>query len=341
MPLVERYKWIRKARKLPTWMYSKPRTAAGLRTYEICAAEEKKFSRAFKDAIKELENDPEIKRQFMAAWASGNAEWAFRALPIGGNVSGEEPTWGRFFARLKTAYTDTVRLAGIEGVRRLQHVVGDIVRIDTVRKAKKKPDLREILVVPVSPASLKWVDTRALELVTEGISNAGRERVRGYIYDAMEKGQRVEDTYEKVRGSIGLTDAQFEAVKRRRELLEDQGYQSKEIKELEREYKDQLLDSRAETIARTETFQAISQGRNDVWQQAQDSGDLPEVERVWITPPPTPSPNAPCEACLAMEGKTAPVGGYYESDDWGQTKMPPGHPRCGCDETLQRVGAED
>lgn len=340
MPLVQRYKWIRKTRKLPNWMYSKPRTAAGLRTYEICAAEEKKFARAFKDAIKELENDPDIKRQFIAAWQSGNPDWVFRSLPIGGNVSGEEPTWGRFFSRLKAAYTDTIRLSGIEGVRRLQHAVGDIVRIDVTRKEKKEPDLRRILVVPVGPESKKWIDTQALKLVTEGITTAGREKVREQIKEIMGQGLRVEDAYDRIKASIGLTDRQTEAVKHRRELLEDKGYQDRDISGMIEAYEDDLLTSRASLIARTETFSAISQGRNDVWKQARDSGDLPEVQKRWITPPLTPSPNAPCEVCLDLNDKTAPLDGYYDSKYLGPdvVQMPPDpHPACGCDEVIERV----
>jgi hypothetical protein len=211
-----------------------------------------------------------------------------------------------------------------------------------VQKAKPFP------VVPVNPRSIAWARKRALELVRQGMSHQQKTVVRKVISDGFSKGIRAEAVYERVRRNIGLTDRYAAAVERRRQLHEDAGLPENDVDRLTAEYEESLMASRAVTIARTETSFAQAVGRNEVWQQAQDSGELPEVERIWITGPEHGDPNAPCPICTALDGKRAPIGGYYTCEYGDFDSVPaeggnPGrpHPRCSCAEALIRADETD
>lgn len=89
-------------------------------------------------------------------------------------------------------------------------------------------------------------------------------------------------------------------------------------------------ESRAETIARTETMAASNGGQREAWAQAVDDGLLNGDEKEeWIT---TPDGDT-CDICQPMDGVTKPLGGKFNVD--GELiDGPPAHPRCRCTTAL-------
>lgn len=169
------------------------------------------------------------------------------------------------------------------------------------------------MTVDVNPYSIQWVNEHGLELVTQTITVQQKTVVTDIIIRAMEMGLRPTDALDSIKENIGLTNRDFWATIKRKQLHLDAGLSNERAEALTSKYREKLLTARANMIARTETVKAQAQGRQDAWKVAQDSGNLPEVQRRWITAPPSPDPNRPCEICLDLDGTVAKLGEPYES----------------------------
>jgi SPP1 gp7 family putative phage head morphogenesis protein len=88
-------------------------------------------------------------------------------------------------------------------------------------------------------------------------------------------------------------------------------------------YADKLTRQRAMNIARTETVKAANEGQTQLWKQAQQRGDLPNVIRhEWIAS----YSERTCPVCSALNGEVVVVGEAFSN---GSTQ-PPAHPMCRC-----------
>jgi hypothetical protein len=142
---------------------------------------------------------------------------------------------------------------------------------------------------------------------------------------------------QQLKDNIGLTTRDARAVENRRALHEDAGMTEEQAQEEAGKYADELRGKRAETIARTETTMAQAEGRNETWRLARESGELPEVERVWVSVPGFGAGGRTCEICDDLDGKTAGIDEPYDSDFADEALLrPPAHPNCRCTEILQR-----
>jgi len=80
---------------------------------------------------------------------------------------------------------------------------------------------------------------------------------------------------------------------------------------------------RANTIARTETMRAASEGRMQAWNQGLTQGFIsPLWEKEWV------AEASACQICLPLNGKRVPVKGSFSVGE------PPAHPNCRCDVIL-------
>lgn len=85
-------------------------------------------------------------------------------------------------------------------------------------------------------------------------------------------------------------------------------------------------ETRARLIARTEVMTAANEGQRQAWDQAVDAGLLTGREQqVWIVTP----DDKLCPICEPLDGKTAPLGGEFETSE-GNIDGPPAHPNCRC-----------
>ncbi len=348
MPLVQYYKGARilKARSKrlkgrPAWQDVVLDTKQGRDTYKIAADNEKNFSRTFLKATRELLT-PEILDEMLEALKRQSAAGVIAALP---GSDEEDPAWEKFNESMTRAYAKVVQESGDAEMKNLNRQLGTKMKFEiTVEKQEEDlpkvpmaPGVEVLPVVPINPYSEQWIRQRLREFQLQGITKPQKEVVMDILGDSFEQGIRPEAILEDIKANIGLTSRDFKAVQNRRFLHESAGLPTAEVDKLTDTYRDTLLTQRAQRIARTETIAAQANGRHTSWQLADEQGVLPKVQRTWSSAPESPNPNRPCEICLDLDGKTAPLNGTYDSIFLGPVEGPPAHTNCRCTETLQRV----
>lgn len=346
MALVELYRGRRiwkahgKKRPRPSWEDVAPRTLDGRNAYAIAAKNEVKFAQAYRAAIAAM-LDEKKKRDFVKAWESGSIMQVMNTLDfLADKPSGKLDVWSDFVERIRGAYYTIARETSDSISNSLDKKFGKKVIFSYITKQNPE-DRFFVRTVEVNPRALKWIDERALRLVKEGMSNQQRAVVGQIIEEGFAQGLHSSQAFDKIKSNIGLTSREYRAIENRREKLEDLGYQPDDIAEEISAYSEELHEGRAKRIARTETIFAESKGRQATWKAAQEAGALGNVQRVWVSPPPGPSPNAPCAICLSLDGQTAELDGAYESSELDEpVEGPPAHPHCRCTETIVAVEGE-
>jgi len=342
MPLIQVYKSIRafKARRQrrPAWQTVLPNTKEGRDAYAIATKYENRFRNGFLKAMAELLT-PAIKKDFLIAYETNSVATLMEVLPFFTEHESMPPdAWQGFIDTLENTYTKVLQESGDEATELLNEnfdlnmkfTLDDFEEPNPVEVLKAAVDFK-IQMVPVNPYSMDWMRNRSLQLIVEGISKPQLEVVQDTLSQGFDDGDRAEYIYAEIEGNIGLTEREYTAVENRRQLHLASGLSGDKANSLTDVYKKQLLHKRAERIARTETIAAQAAGRQAAWQSAQDAGILPEVERVWMAPPDA------CYICASLDGKTAPLGGEYESIK-GPIQGPVAHPHCECTEGLRRKG---
>ena len=123
-----------------------------------------------------------------------------------------------------------------------------------------------------------------------------------------------------LRGSIGMTERQAQALRRRRRSWsEEEGVSPAALQRRVDSYARQLRDVRGRRIARSETMAAYNSARLEqvVYMSA---GEV--MERMWVTV----EDRRLCKPCGALDGAIVEIG-----DPWpGGGLDPPIHPGCRC-----------
>lgn len=159
----------------------------------------------------------------------------------------------------------------------------------------------------------------AAQMIVE-ISKATEATIRTLIAQSLRKGISAYDTARLVRGLVGLTPQQAQAVLSYRERLEESGLLVETLERKVERYADKLLTDRGESIARTEIMDGLNQAQEQGWLEAQAKGLLSEnATKVVIL-----SLGA-CQVCqgIAEEGPV-PIGQSFSIEG------PPFHTRCEC-----------
>ena len=318
-----------------------PSGREGLDAYKIAERNEKKFSRAYLDALGTLV-DERRRADFARAWKSGSVNAVMNALPF--FADDPEPrteAWTDFASCLKSAYASVARDTSEAVAKQIGKDFARDVVFEYVEKQSNLHPSGRLMVqsIPVNPSSLAWIDTRALELIDQGLSTQQRKVVRQIIESGFEQGLHSSAAFDTIKENIGLTDREYNALVNRENKMAEAGFQPEDIRDEVSRYREELLTGRAKRIARTETIFAESQGRRESWLAADESGALPKVEREWISKAPSGSPENPCEICLSLDGLRVPLrGGMYESPELdAPVSGPPAHPNCTCTETIVPV----
>lgn len=307
----------------------------------------KTFEPYFADAFLKMQRgmiDDQTAHAFESRWNSGSTlSTIMETLPFYSKTA-QDAVWVRFTGMLVMAYHRVVLAAGMASMEQLNKQLGtqfgftmnDVGKARTKKPKYFKPKQPFVSapVVPVNTYSLKWINAQATKLIKESFTDEQRKVVKKIIEDGFSKGLRGPIVLKNIRDNIGLTERAYNAVEHRRGYLIKEGVSSERIEDQIDKYRDSLLMQRAVLISRTETIMAEAAGRNQAWQLAQDSGILPEVERVWISAPESPRL---CEHCEALDGTTAAIGEEYEPG----VMMPTLHPNCRCTEILRPVNEEN
>jgi len=197
----------------------------------------------------------------------------------------------------------------------------------TIEIEKKRK--RSVPTVRVNPRSIEWARERGAKLV-QGVSAQTRTAIRNVVARQVARGERAESMVRGIMRVVGLLPRDEAAVATRRILLLERGEDIERAERLSDKYADELLEARAMRIARTETVAAQNRGLLDTWQDAFESGALPDtVVRVWVSAPPSENPGRPCPICLELDGTEAPMGQSFESALLDESVLtPPAHPNC-------------
>lgn len=338
----------KRLRGRPAWQDTVPKEREARDAYSIAARYESTFARAFLSVVRSLIT-PEIERDFRKAWKSGSPAAMVNSIPYF-EENPDAKVWQDFTDRLSVAYLTVIQAAGDAATRDLNKQLKTDLKFTALPPEpeteevveKSMEDVRAAargMTVDVNPYSLRWVEEHGLELVTQSITGQQKKIITSIIEQAMAAGRRPTDILAEIKANIGLTERDYGATLKRKQLHLDAGLSPERAEVLTSKYREKLLTGRAKMIARTETIKAQAQGRLDAWKVAQESGDLPAVQRRWIAAPPSPNPYRPCEICTGLDNTTAKLDESYESIA-GPIMAPPAHVACRCSESLERVKTE-
>lgn len=182
------------------------------------------------------------------------------------------------------------------------------------------------------PESRAWAAKEAGSLIRE-VSTEQRDMVREYITRSTEGEFTVQQIARGTRDVVGLTQQQAGWVEnfRNREILAqmnrgktfDEAYTASE-KSTAR-YQKRIHKYRSETIARTETLRASSEGRQQAWNQGLETGFISVyAKKKWL------AEFDACDICTPM-GAMDPIP-IKNSFPVGE---PPAHPNCRCDVIIE------
>lgn len=204
-----------------------------------------------------------------------------------------------------------------------------------------------------NPAVQAIIRSRTANLVIN-IEGSTRNTLKEITEEAIRRGMPPRETAKLVRRTVSLTPRQALAVQRFQEkvVMGDTGaltaFQRNSVRrtlrqrgpleagqldelrvsQLDRvvdEYSARQLQLRAETIARTETFDAVNQGQLAVWQQAADQGlyDRNTAMKEWVVT----ADDRLCPICRPLQGVKVPMDELFPQVF---LQAPPAHPRCRC-----------
>lgn len=183
----------------------------------------------------------------------------------------------------------------------------------------------------VTPRAAQWADREAAKLVRQ-VTRGVQRTVRQEVAAGLRAGLRPEALAQEIRQVVGLDRRRAATVRNFRRAQEAAGVSAGVIEQRATRMTNRLLRDRAETIARTETFRAVNEGRNDLWAELVDENvvEQEEVVRIWITARDERVDNGnPDGVCARVDGDQV---GLREDFDNG-FHSPPAHPGCRC--TLQ------
>jgi hypothetical protein len=191
----------------------------------------------------------------------------------------------------------------------------------------------------INPYAVNYA-SRKLPQLTQSYKENARGMIRDIITEAVAGNHTAQTAAKAIRDHVGLTDAYSKAVTNYRAELIGSGITGDKLDGKVQRYSDQLLRSRAKTIARTEIIQAQVAGQRALWNEAAREGlfDKTRMKRVWVTS----FDERTCGLCVDMDGQEVAFNGVYESPDLGNVNVfgevlngPPMHPNCRCREKLE------
>ncbi|PWK07506.1 XkdF-like putative serine protease domain-containing protein [Tumebacillus permanentifrigoris] len=181
----------------------------------------------------------------------------------------------------------------------------------------------EVAFKQTNPLAQRWASEKCGELIVQ-VTEETKQATRQIIEHAFEKGGHPRESAKLIVDHIGLTEADAKRVVEARTDLLNSGATSEQADAKVEALSRDLLEQRAENIARTETINASNNGQNLLWEQAREDGYLDDnlFMKEWIATP----GDRTCPTCMAMNGKRAPIDGEFANG----LKCPTLHPRCRC-----------
>ena len=172
----------------------------------------------------------------------------------------------------------------------------------------------------------EWIRTNGARQVTQ-ISDGSRRAIQQVISEMITSGETARRAARQIREFIGLTVPQQETLVRLRNSMREAGATKAVIERTVAARAAKMLDERAFTIARNESFIAVAQGQELYWGQLVDQGALdPGTKRKWITA----DDERVCPICRPMHNQIRGLNEPFEKGLGGTTMTTPAHVICRC-----------
>ncbi len=214
---------------------------------------------------------------------------------------------------------------------------------------------------PTEPGAARWAAQNKLDTIRE-VTEGQRDAIREALVDGARNGTNPRETAVRIRGSIGLTGAQYRIVDNYRRQLEDGQYAAALQRELSSGHSDKAIAAavrnrtsltraqidtaveryqsnfiayRAEMIARTEGLRVAHQASDELYRQAIERGDLhaDQLEGTWNHSPGARNRKNERPFHRSMHGQKRAWGEPFTSGLGGSLRFP-GDPAAGAKETV-------
>ncbi len=178
---------------------------------------------------------------------------------------------------------------------------------------------------PGQPRAAQWAGSNAAARVVE-INDETLAGIRAAVVRGFEEGVPPRVLARDLRQVVGLNARFARAVINRRIRLIAAGMDPVRLtREIDR-YARRLLRVRTESIARTETIRASTEGQLESWRQNREAGLLSRaLVKEWIVTP----DDRLCPICAPLAGVQADVDGLFTTTN-GRVSGPPAHQQCRC-----------
>jgi hypothetical protein len=304
---------IRKARRpRPEWQDIIPADQEQRQAYRIAARHVERFSRAYRNAIKELTQSID-RKELEQALRIGNANKVLEAIQWF-DENDPAPHWQRMDRLFRSAFSDVMEEAGKAEAKRVNKLV----------VLKQEPPVAFAFDLD-NPFTEPWIVEHSAVRVAE-VSVQGQEAVRAIV----EQGFRFQEPPVKMAraiiddSGIGLLEREVTAVGNLERRLRDAGVEEALIDKRSAQYADRLMRERAIRIARTETIQAEGAAIEQSWQVAAESGFVTsQAHKEWIA---SVGSERTCEICIELDGQIVPVNETWNSSIVGAVTTGAAHP---------------
>lgn len=221
-------------------------------------------------------------------------------------------------ALIRSDDEEGVRAAIAFGVERGAKVAADALP-DIVRE-RLKPNA-------ISAELEGWIKKHTGALVT-AVNKESRNAIKATIARATREGMSMRDVRRELKSFVGLHRIGANALLNYRAQLVAEGRDPAQVERMVAKYGNQLLNWRADNIARTEAMAAVSAGRQRGWERAAKDGliDRNRAKRKWITS----RDERTCRVCAPMDGQEVGLEEPFTTGTGENVMTPPVHPSCRC-----------
>lgn len=183
----------------------------------------------------------------------------------------------------------------------------------------------------VNPLATAAAKANAARMVT-AVSAETKAGIRALIARSFADALPPVKTARIIRGMVGITSRQAQAVLNARAGWAKAGLSADVIEGKATRYAAKLLRQRALNIARTESIRAASEGQLAAWQQAAKDGRIQphRTRRIWVAA----RGERTCEVCKRLHGQSVAFDAPFVLGDL-ELMASPAHPSCRCSQALR------
>ena len=172
-------------------------------------------------------------------------------------------------------------------------------------------ELGRVLVLDMRrPHFQRWLREHMSTMVNQ-TSGTSIGALKATLRDGINRGRHPMRLAKDLKQSIGLTEPHAKAVAKLRAKLEADGVPAGRADKQVEAYRQKLIRYRARNIARTESMQSVSAGRQKLWEQLTADDAWPDErppKKSWLTS----LDEATCEICQPMNGQRREINETWD-----------------------------